>query len=85
MKIHVHIDRLILDGLPIVGHSGPMIQDAVQAELIRLFAEGSVSTSLLAGGAIPSLRTATIQITPHSKPNALGHNIASAVHGGLQQ
>jgi len=85
MKIHVHIERLVLDGLPVDRHSASLIQEAVQAELSRLFAESGASQSLLSGGAIPSLRTAPIQIAPQSKPNSFGHNIAEAVHGGFQQ
>lgn len=84
MKINVHIERIVLDGLPVDRHSAPMIQEAVQAEMTRLFADNGASQSLLSGGVVPSLRTAPIQITPQSNPNALGHRIANAVHGGFQ-
>jgi hypothetical protein len=85
MKINVHIDRIVLDGLPVDRHSSPLIQEAVQAELTRLFADNGASQSLLSGGVVPSLRTAPIQITPQSNPNALGHLIANAIHGGTQK
>lgn len=84
MKIHVHIDRLVLDGLPVDRHSAPAIQEAVQAELSRLFADSGASQSLLLGGAVSSLRTAAIQIASQSMPIAVGHKVANAVHGGLQ-
>ena len=57
MKIHVHIDRLVLEGLPVDRHSAPLIQEAVQTELSRLFADSGASSSLLSAGAMPSLRT----------------------------
>lgn len=83
MKINVHIDRIVLDGLPVDRHSSPLIQEAIQAELSRLFLERETPQGLLSGGSIPSLRTAPIQISQQSKPNALGNSIANAVHGGL--
>ena len=85
MKIYVHIDQLVLDGLPVERHSAPLIQEIVQAELGRLFAESGASASLLTGGAIPALRTASVHIDTRTEPDALGHTIAHAVHGGLQQ
>lgn len=85
MKIHVHIERLVLDGLPVDWHSAPMIQEAVQAELTRLFADSGASQSLLSGGAVPSLRTAPIHIASQFPPNAVGLRVAKAVHGGLQE
>jgi len=38
MNISLHIERLILEGLPITSNSGPQLQAAVEAELTRLFA-----------------------------------------------
>jgi hypothetical protein len=85
MKINVHIERIVLDGLPVDRHSSPLIQEAIHAELSRLFLEGETPQSLLSGGSIPSLRTAPIQISQQLKPNALGNSIANAVHGGFHQ
>jgi len=85
MKINVHIDRIVLDGLPVDRHSSPIIQEAIQAELSRLFAESENSQGLLSGGAIPTLRTASIQISEQSAPNTLGRSIAKSVHGGFQE
>lgn len=84
MKIHVHIERLVLDGLPVDRHSAPMIQEAVQAEVKRLFADSGASQSLLSGGSVPSLRTAPVHFASQSQPEAVGHKVANAVHGGLQ-
>ena len=36
MNINLHIERLILDGLPITRQQGPHVQAAVEAELTRL-------------------------------------------------
>ena len=39
MNINVHIERLILDGLPVKGSDGSIIQAAVETELSRLLGE----------------------------------------------
>jgi len=85
MKIHVHIERLVLDGLPIDRNSAPLIQEAIQAELSRLFTDSGASQVLLAGGAITSLRTAPIQLATQSHPETVGQKVANAVYGGFQQ
>jgi hypothetical protein len=38
MSISLHIERLILEGLPVASNSGPQLQAAVEAELTRLLA-----------------------------------------------
>lgn len=38
MNISLHIERLILEGLPITSNSGPQLRAAVEAELTRLLA-----------------------------------------------
>ena len=84
MKIHVSIERLILDGLPVDQDSAPLIREAVQNELSRLFAENPAQY-FPAGGALASLRTAPIQIGSPSPPEVVGHEIARAMHGGLNR
>jgi hypothetical protein len=83
MKINVHIERLILDGLPIERRDGPAVQAAVEAELARLFNSGQLAPALLSGGAIPSLRADSIELKETVSPNGLGQQIAQAVHGSL--
>ncbi|QDT90453.1 hypothetical protein [Gimesia algae] len=85
MKIHVTIERLILDGLPVNQDSAPLIKETVQAELSRLFTENSTSQNLTSGGAVSSLRTAPIHLDAHSSPDAVGKKIATAMHGDLSR
>jgi hypothetical protein len=85
MKIQIHIDRLVLDGLPAERSHAAVIQTAVQAELERLFAEQGASPMLLAGAAVPALSTTGLSVDTAAKPAVLGREIAHAVHGALQQ
>ena len=52
-NIHLNIDRLILDGLPIDRAQAPAVQAAVEAELSRLLTERGVSAEFQTGGAVP--------------------------------
>ena len=45
-NIHLHIERLVLDGLPIDRGQGPHVQAAVEAELTRLLTENGLDATL---------------------------------------
>ena len=83
MNIRIHIERLILDGLPITHSQGPLVQAAVEAELTRLFTENGLVESFRAGGAVPSMRADAIQLTSGSNPSQIGTQIAGAVYSGI--
>jgi hypothetical protein len=84
MSINVHIERLVLDGLPIARHQAPLIQMAVEAELARLLvANGLTPTLRSVGGATPSVHAPGIEFNSNSSPAELGHKIARAVYGGI--
>jgi hypothetical protein len=83
MNIHLHIERLILDGLPLGAGQGALVQAAVEAELARLLVQGGIAPSLQAGGAVPSVRTSTIQPTAQSTPSQMGQQIAHSVYTGM--
>jgi hypothetical protein len=88
MKIHVHIERLILDGLPLGPGGGGRVQAAVEAELTRLLAAGSAAEAGIAqawpaGGALPDVPAAPIQLSPGTRPAEIGGQIAASVYGGI--
>lgn len=82
-SIEVHIEELLLHGLPLTHSQGPAVQAAVETELARLLIEGGLTSSLQSGGAMPSLRANAIQLRAESKPAQLGQQIAQAVYGGI--
>lgn len=81
--IHLHIERLVLDGLSIERAQGPQVQAAVETELARLLMENGLGAPLGAGGAVPSVNAAGIQLSPGSSPAQLGRQIAQSVYGGI--
>jgi hypothetical protein len=83
MTVRVYIDRLILDGLPVTHHQGPLVQAAVEAELTRLFTVNGLAENLQTGVAAPSVRANAIQLTSENSPARLGTQIAGSVYSGI--
>jgi hypothetical protein len=80
MNIELHIERLVLDGLPVESSQGALIRSAVEAELGRLLAGNGLNPELLSGGALGSLRAGGIQLEHDFTAPQLGGQIAGAVH-----
>ena len=84
MNINVHIERLVLHGLPVAPHQGPLVQAAVEAELTRLLLGAGLAPAMQStGGAVPSVSTPGIQLKSDSSPAQIGQQIARAVYGGI--
>ena len=80
--IHLYIDRLILDGLPVDRLHAPQVQMAIEAELTRLFT-GQGLGSFVASGAVPSVPANGIQFTASTTPKQMGTQIAQSVYSGI--
>lgn len=82
-NIQLHIERLVLDGLPIDRAQAPAIQAAVEAELSRLLTIQGLSAELQAGGAVPALSANAIQLSSNTSARQLGAQIAQSIYGGM--
>lgn len=83
MDIRVHIERLVIEGLPVPPSQRPLIQAALEAELADKLAASGPEPGLLAGGTIPRLAAGAIHLSPQPGAAALGRQIAGAIHTGL--
>jgi len=83
MKINVHIERLVLEGLPLSRAQGPLVQRAVEAELARLLAGTNAGKDLPSAGRIPRAVGSPVQYANDASPRQLGTQIAQSVHAGL--
>ena len=80
LQLRVHIEELILHGFPLKTRHA--VSEAAQAELTRLltssgppeFVKNPVHSDRIDGG--------TFNVTPTSRPQAIGNLIANAVYGG---
>jgi hypothetical protein len=82
MKIEVHIDWLVLEGLPVKKHDSPAIQEAIESELTRLLLEGRLSSNLATGGTFTNVPVESMEIAKNSPPK-IGKEIARAVYRGI--
>lgn len=82
MTIRIHIERLVLDGMPVQRHEGPLVQRAAERELARLLTEGGLSAELASGGAYPEVRAGSMNMNGNN-PREIGKGIARAVYGGI--
>jgi hypothetical protein len=83
MNVRLHIERLVLDGLPLAPGQAPLVQAAVEAELARLIAGSGVAPGLPSLGAVPALRAGDLQLAPGTTPAGIGSQIARAVFSGI--
>jgi hypothetical protein len=85
MNISVHIERLILDGLPVPHRQRSRLQTAIEEELARLLINGTLAIDLQTHGLLSSLSGGIIELTGNEEPRLLGKQIAQAVYRGIGQ
>lgn len=83
MNIELHIERLVLDGLPIGALDGEVVRAAVEAELTRLLAIDGLGMSWHAGGALPVLPVGDLALAIGDAPEHIGTRIAGVVYDGI--
>jgi hypothetical protein len=84
MNVRLHIERLVIDGVPVPAGGGRRMEAAVTKELTRLLARGKLHPALGSGGAIPQLRGGTIHLDAGRNPASMGTQLARAIYGGLR-
>jgi len=80
-SIEVHIEELLLHGLPLSRGQSSEVQAAVETELARLLTEQGLNYS--SSGFTPDLSAASIEPGRNNQPGHLGLQIAQAIYGGL--
>jgi hypothetical protein len=83
MNINLHIERLILDGLPFEARHRAALQTAIELELARLLTENGVASNWQSSGAVSSVRADAIQMTTKSDPTQIGRQIAGSIYGSI--
>lgn len=83
MNVNLHIERLILDGLPIESRHGSTVQASIENELAKLLGQTDRLAANLRGGAVPSVRADAIQLASPSSPVQLGRQIAGSIYGSI--
>ncbi|MEO1208789.1 MAG: hypothetical protein AAFX78_04520 [Cyanobacteria bacterium J06638_20] len=82
-NVHIHIDRLILDGISIPHAQRPLLQAAMETELTRLVTENGLSNQLQTNLAVPHLSAGAMAFSPDTSPSQMGQQIARSIYGGI--
>ena len=83
MNVRLHIERLIVDDLPLRGSQRALVQGAVEQELARLIEVHGVGPDTMAGGVRASVPQTVMQMAEGASPVQLGRQIAQAVYQGI--
>ncbi len=80
-SIHLHIDHLVLDGIPLNRRDGSALQFAIESELTRLLSEEGVAN--VSGGAVPHITAEPVQILAQPNSAHVGHQIANSIYSSI--
>ena len=90
MSIHLHIERLVLDGFAMDRGGQASLQAAVETELPRLLMASGLGEAYAAGGSFDLVRGGSIHLDPPGPQSdsqgvapGLGQQIASALSASL--
>jgi hypothetical protein len=81
MRVRLHIERLVLEGLDVPAASSTGLRRALEAELTRLITAGGLAPWTARGAALAALPAPAIGAA--GPPRHLGAAIAGAVYTGL--
>jgi len=80
MKIHVRIEQIVLDGVPLSWVDAPAVRLAVQRELTSMFSEPGATASWRSAN-VARVDGSPVHLSRTSGPRAIGRNIARSVGG----
>ena len=83
MNVNLHIERLILDGLPVSPLQGAAVRSALERELARLVAQIGLPGQWGSGGTVPHLPAQQFNLAPDERPDSIGRHIARSLHRGI--
>jgi hypothetical protein len=78
MKITVHIERMILEGLPLAAGESALVDAALRQELAGLLKAGALPRAAHADR--PGLRARPLFLPRGSSPARIGRDIAASIH-----
>lgn len=80
MKINVHVERLVLEGLPGSTRRTPILKAALTTELARLLQSPDLWNAVPSSTAVPRMKARDLRVNTDASPNRLGVDIARAIN-----
>jgi hypothetical protein len=83
MKLRLHIERLVLDGLPLEGRHGVVVGREISRELERLLREQGLGSNMKTSGAHWRIESGSLDLQEKSAPVTIGRGIAQSIYAGI--
>lgn len=83
MKINLHIDRVILEGVNLKPGQQHLVQAGLEAEFSRLLKDRRLASGFTRNLAVPRVTASDIRLSGDNNPSQLGEQIAQSVYGGI--
>ncbi len=83
MSISIHIERLVLDGLPLQPGDGTLLQATVEAEVSRLFSEGGIPGDLQHSGNQARVSAPVLHLNSTSDAKLLGVQLGEGIYSAV--
>jgi hypothetical protein len=84
VRITLHIESLVLDGVPLARGQQPRLQAAVIEALTQRLGESTLASQLAASGGRDVVQAAPIRVGQRPDARALGTQIAASISAGLE-
>lgn len=83
LKINLHIERMVLDGLPIETGERQLLQESVKSELTRMLMKNGLSSHLTDSKVLARISAKQMQLGSDDDTTRIGRKIAQSVYGGI--
>ncbi len=84
MNINLHIERLILDGLPVEARDSALVQAAVEAELGRLLSERGIPSDLQTDVNQARIPAPTLRLNSSFHAKEIGTQIGAGIYSAFE-
>ena len=83
LSLRLHIERLVIDGLPFAGRDAALFQSSLETELTRLLRDGRFSADGVHSVALASLPAAQCALGEAADARASGRRVAGTLYETL--
>jgi hypothetical protein len=83
VNINVHIERLILDGLPVEACDSALVRAAVEAKLVRLLSERGIPSDLQTGVNKARILAPPLRLNSSTHAKEVGTQIGAGIYSAF--
>lgn len=83
MRVHLHIDRIVLEGVPLSGAETARLTRALERTLAHEVACGGIDVASLRGEALAAIVAPAISVAAGARGAEVGEALAKSIHASL--